>query len=170
MHRIFQNFIDHLAESSDVETLRSGMADTAAALDLNCFAYLLVPSKPNGKPQHITTYPPNWTAHYLQNHYERLDPVIAEALSNTEPFNWGLDAGSIRLSRSQQQLFDEAASFGLRCGFTVPIHDGRGPVAAVTFAADEPRSAAFQRCIYEHKRVLQLTFMHESALSLFLIA
>lgn len=160
MHRIFQTFIESLSESADLETLRSGMADTAAALDLNCFAYLSVPSEPNEKPQHITTYPPNWAAHYLQNQYERLDPVIAKALSSTEPFNWGLEAGSIGLSRSQQQLFDEAASFGLRCGFTVPIHDGRGPIAAVTFAADERRSAAFRRWVCEHGRVLQLMAMY----------
>jgi LuxR family transcriptional regulator, activator of conjugal transfer of Ti plasmids len=156
MHRIFQTFIDSLAESTDVGALRSGMTEAALALELNCFAYLSLPDQPNTKPQHITTYPPNWTAHYLRNHYERLDPVIAEALISPEPFDWGLEIRSGRLSRSQQQLFDEAAGFGIRCGFTIPIHDGRGPIAAVTFAADEPRSVAFRRRIEEQRRVLQL--------------
>lgn len=160
MHRIFQTFIDSLAESADVGTRRTGMTEAALALDLSCFAYLSVPGQPNMEPQHITTYPPNWTAHYLQNHYERLDPVIAEALSSPEPFDWALDVRPGRLSRSQQQLFDEAADFGIRCGFTIPIHDGRGPIAAVTFTADEARSAAFRRRVKEHRRVLQLMAMY----------
>jgi LuxR family transcriptional activator of conjugal transfer of Ti plasmids len=160
MHHIFQTFIDHLAESTDVRTLRTGMADAAAALDLSCFAYLSVPSQPHSEPQHITTYPPSWTAHYLRNHYERLDPVVAQALSSSEPFDWGLEVKPTRLSKSRQQLFDEAAGFGIRCGFTIPIHDGRGPIAAVTFAADEPHTPSFQRCVNEHKRVLQLMAMY----------
>lgn len=160
MHRIFQAFIDSLAESTDIGALRAGMAEAAAALDLDCFAYLCVPDPPGSELLHITTYPPNWTAHYLRNHYERLDPVIAEALGSPEPFAWGLEVRPARLLRSQQQLFDEAASFGIRCGFTVPIHDGRGPIAAVTFATDEPRSAAFRRRVEEHRRVLQLMAMY----------
>jgi hypothetical protein len=144
MHRIFQTFVDRLAESADAETLRACMADAAAAFDLNCFAYLSMPRQPNAKPLHITNYPPSWTAHYLKNHYERLDPVVTEALSSTEPFGWGLEVGQMRLSKSQQQLFDEAAGFAIRSGFTIPIHDGRGAIAAVTFAADELRTKAFR--------------------------
>ncbi len=160
MHRIFQTFIDRLSESTDVTELRAGMADAAAALDLNCFAYLSMPNQSNTEPRHITTYPPSWTAHYLRNHYERLDPVIAEVLGSPEPFDWGLEVRQRKLSKAQQQLFDEAASFGIRCGFTVPIHDGRGPIAAVTFAADEQHAAAFHRRIEEHGRVLQLMAMY----------
>jgi LuxR family transcriptional activator of conjugal transfer of Ti plasmids len=160
VHRIFQTFVDHLSESVDVASLRTSMADVAAALDLNCFAYLSVPHHSNAEPRHITTYPPSWTAHYLRNHYERLDPIITQALGSPEPFEWGMDMGPSRLSRSQQQLFDEAAEFGIRCGFSVPIHDGRGPIAAVTFAADQERTAAFRRCVEEHKRVLQLMAMY----------
>jgi len=160
MHRIFQAFIDRLCESADITELRAGMADAATALDLNCFAYLSVPSQLNAEPQLISTYPPSWTAHYLRNHYQRFDPVIAEALSGHEPFEWGLDVGTTQLLRSQQQLFDEAAGFGIRCGFTIPIHDGRGPCAAVTFASDEHHAGVFRRRIEEHKRVLQLMAMY----------
>jgi LuxR family transcriptional regulator, activator of conjugal transfer of Ti plasmids len=56
-------------------------------------------------------------------------------------------------------VLDEAAQFGIRRGFTVPIHDPRGPIAAVTFAADE-RRATFRRCIEQHRHVLQLMAMY----------
>lgn len=160
MHRIFQNFIDRLSSAANAEALRDAMAEAAAALDLSCFAYLTVEHRPGATPSLISTYPSTWTSHYLLNHYERLDPVVTQALSSPEPFDWGLDIGSMPLSRSQQQLFDEAAEFGIRCGFTVPIHDGRGPISVITFAADEPRTAAFHRRVEEHKHVLQLMAMY----------
>lgn len=159
MHRLFQNFIDRLNDSVDVTALRTTMPEAAASLDLNCFAYLSMPTQPAAKPQHVTTYPPNWTAHYLRNHYERLDPVIAEALSNPEPFEWGMEIRAT-LSKSQRRLLDEASSFDIRCGFTVPIHDGRGPIAAVTFSANEHRIAAFRTRVAENRRVLQLMAMY----------
>jgi LuxR family transcriptional activator of conjugal transfer of Ti plasmids len=131
------------------------MAEAAAALDLSCFAYLSVPNRAGEFPRIISNYPSAWTRHYLQHHFERFDPVIIRALDRPEPFEWGLGMGSDAPSDSQRELFEEAAKFGIRHGFTIPIHDGRGPVAAVTFAADE-RRPRFERSISERARVLQL--------------
>jgi DNA-binding CsgD family transcriptional regulator len=96
----------------------------------------------------------------LKNHYERFDPVIIQALENAEPFEWGLSSRTIIRSNPQRELFEEAAKFGISYGFTVPIHDGRGPIAAVTFAADEHRTAPSSRRIEEHRRALQLMAMY----------
>ncbi|HTW53975.1 MAG TPA: LuxR family transcriptional regulator [Stellaceae bacterium] len=159
MHRIFQAFIDGLAASDDVGGLRTVLAEASSALDLRCSAYLLLSPRKGGSPELISTYPVEWTDHYLRQSYERLDPVIIEALATCEPFEWGHEFSGKRLSKPQRGLLDEAAQFGIRCGFTVPIHDGRGPVAAVTFAADE-RRPTFQRCIEQHRHVLQLMAMY----------
>lgn len=159
MHQVFQAFIDGLAASSDAASLRTVLAEASAALDLSCFAYLSLPSRRSDSPQLISTYPEKWTDHYLQHRYERLDPVINEALATPQPFEWGHEFTPKRLLKSQQGLLEEAAQFGIRCGFTVPIHDPRGPIAAVTFAADE-RRATFQLCIEQHRHVLQLMAMY----------
>lgn len=158
MHRIFQAFIDRLSESVDVPALREVMADAAIAFDLR-FAYLAGPQTRGSDARLISNYPSAWTAHYLQRRCERLDPVIIQAQTNLEPFEWGLGVGRKVLSRPQQQLLDEAAEFGIRCGFTVPIHDRFAQIAAVTFAADL-RHPAFCRSIEMHGRVLQLMAMH----------
>jgi LuxR family transcriptional activator of conjugal transfer of Ti plasmids len=158
MHRIFQNFIDRLSTASNSDALRDAMSQAAAGLDLSCFAYLSMPDKTGGLAGLISDYPSAWTTHYLQSHYERFDPVIIQALSNPEPFEWGLGVGSLAPSKSQE-LFEEAARFGIRHGFTIPIHNNSGPVAAVTFAADE-RRPQFERTISEHARVLQLMAMY----------
>jgi LuxR family transcriptional activator of conjugal transfer of Ti plasmids len=158
MHRIFQTYVDRLLGAQDLATLRSAMAEAAAALDLSCFAYLSISKRSGVAPQLISTYPSTWTTHYLKNRYERFDPVIAQALGHPEPFEWGLGVGT-KQSKPQQKLFEEAAEFGIRYGFTVPIHDNRGSVAAVTFATDE-RRPQFERSINEHERVLQLMAMY----------
>lgn len=155
MHRIFQRFIDLLSAAEDPAGFSDAMAVTAEALDLSCFAYLRLPRRLSGKPRLITTYPEQWTSHYLRSRYERIDPVIARALQNPEPFQWGAGLPSAFTSPEQQRLLDEASQFGIRTGFTVPIHDGRGPIAALTFAANQ-REAPFELCINSHARVLQL--------------
>jgi LuxR family transcriptional activator of conjugal transfer of Ti plasmids len=159
MHRIFQNFIDHLTSAPDSLVLRDAMGEAANALDLSCFAYLSVPQRPAAIPQLISTYPVAWTTRYLQGNYQRFDPVIMQVLANPEPFEWGTDVGSSAPTKEQREMFDEAAKYGIRYGFTVPMHHGRAPIAAVTFAADE-RRPQFDRRIKEHGRVLQLMAMY----------
>jgi DNA-binding CsgD family transcriptional regulator len=159
MHRIFLGFIDDLVESSDELAFSNAMSRAAAGLELSCFAYLCLPHRRNDKARLISTYPRPWTDHYLSNHYERLDPVIRRALLVTEPFEWGHGIEAGKLADAQRQLFEEAATFGIRYGFTTPIHDGRGPVAAVTFASDE-RSPTFRQCVDKNRRVLQLMALY----------
>lgn len=134
------------------------MADTAGALDLCCFAYLSLARRPDVAPILVSNYPSKWTSYYLRMRYERLDPVIARALKEPDPFSWGIGVGSGGTA-STQKLFEEAAGFGIRRGFTIPVHDSNGAVAAVTFATDEKRSS-FERTIEAHRGVLQLMAMY----------
>jgi DNA-binding CsgD family transcriptional regulator len=159
MHRVFQQFIDLLSSAADAHAFSEAMSVTATALDLSCFAYLALPSQQRKAPLVISTYPPNWVAHYVRNHYERHDPVVIQALQNPEPFQWGLEFEPAQLSSAQFELLDEASQFGIRFGFTVPIHDGHGPVAALTFASDQ-RNIPFEDCIASNARVLQLMGMY----------
>jgi DNA-binding CsgD family transcriptional regulator len=158
MHRIYQQFIDSLSESHDISQLRECMRTTAAALELSCFAYFTIRS--DTAPRLISTYPSKWIDHYLKHKYEQLDPVITGAASDTEPFQWGIDLQPRSLSVAQQKLFEEAASFGISCGFTVPIHDRYGAIAAVTFAAEERHAPIFIRRIERHREILQLLAMY----------
>ncbi|MGY8632083.1 LuxR family transcriptional regulator [Bradyrhizobium sp. 14AA] len=157
MHKIFQRFIDAIENAEDTTGFFDAMAVTAAALDLTCFAYLAL-SRGSSEPRLISTYPTPWTSHYLKNSYERIDPVIVQALNSPEPFKWG---GNTTRSHSmaERQLLDEACEFGIRFGFTVPVHDGHGPIAALTFAGDQ-QNAPFERCVDVHGSVLQLLAMY----------
>ncbi|MBR0899056.1 LuxR family transcriptional regulator [Bradyrhizobium tropiciagri] len=159
MHASLQRFIDLLFCAETSADFTDLMAATAAAFDLSSFAYLALPNSPGNKPQLISTYPAAWTSHYLRSKYERIDPVIMEVVRSPEPFQWGLDLPSKYEKPSQRQFFDEAERFGIRFGFTVPIHDGHGPIAALTFATDQ-RKTALETCVKSHARVLQLMAMY----------
>lgn len=155
MHHEFQVFVERLKESHDSESFRGAMIEAAQFFDLPCFAYLRMPRDGRSLAAVISSYPMEWTDHYLKQHYERLDPVIQAAQLGIEPFEWGRDGTGHPLTVTQKTLLDEASTFGIRCGFTIPIHDGRGPIAAVTFASDA-RQQNFQETISANRRVLQL--------------
>src|SRR5882724_4408812 len=109
MHRVYQTFIDLLSSAEDAEGFSKAMANAAATMDLSCFAYLALPRRPSKEPLIISTYPAGWVTHYLHSHYERLDPVVTQALQSPEPFRWGLGLVARQLSSQQQELFYEAS-------------------------------------------------------------
>ncbi|AZO50328.1 MAG: LuxR family transcriptional regulator [Mesorhizobium sp.] len=142
MQTVFERFLERLSESVDEADLRGALADVASGLDLRTFAYLSLPPRSDGKPTLISNYPAPWTAHYLENGYESIDPVIVRARSGGCPFRWGSDLSGEEAAGAQ--VFEEAAQFGICCGMTTPIIDRRGNFAAITFAADKPDTAFFR--------------------------
>lgn len=164
MYDIFNRFAERLAASVDTADLHSTLADTASALDLPSFAYLFPSLQTEHPTELISTYPQHWKSHYLQSNYEQLDPVILRARGQVETFRWDVGSGSLHLSSIQRRFMNEASQFGVRCGFTVPIHDHRGHFAALTFASDE-RQPLFFRVIERYERALQLIaiFFHIQA-------
>ncbi|MFK4583734.1 helix-turn-helix transcriptional regulator [Bradyrhizobium ottawaense] len=158
MHRLFQSFVDRLSSAEAPEHFSEAMALIARTLELSCFAYLALPETHRAKPRLISTYPSGWTSHYLDRRYQRIDPVVLRALQSPEPFRWGSGIPFATNSVDQEILLNEAREFGISFGFTVPVHDGHGPIAAVTFASAQ-RNAAFDNCIRLHTHVLQLMAM-----------
>jgi len=155
MQRVFQRFVERLNDSCEPAAFRQAMAEASAAFDLRCFAYLRMPRDSRAPAALISSYPHQWTDHYLARHYERIDPVIKQAHSTSEPFEWGENVAGTRGSPLEGAVFAEARAFGINCGFTIPIQDNRGPVAAVTFASDV-RRPDFERVIGLNRRALQL--------------
>lgn len=153
-YRIFQRFIDRLSESTDPLSAKQSMADVTAALNLYCFAYLALPHEAGTSPNLISTYPSSWTALYLQRGYESIDPVVRRAIQQTEPFRWGGGLEPKGRPEPERELFAEAARYGIRWGFTFPIHDN-GAIAALTFATDARRTA-FERSLAKYVKNLRL--------------
>jgi LuxR family transcriptional regulator, activator of conjugal transfer of Ti plasmids len=138
--KALHRFAGQLVAAKGREDLRQVMARLAESFDLHSFAYLV---RTDTKTILISTYAAEWTAHYLRRHYESVDPVIVQAARRQEPFSWGCDLDGERFSAIQRRLFDEAAQFGIRYGFTIPLSGGQQHAAALTFAADDRDGSAF---------------------------
>lgn len=163
MHEVFQRFVDRLTTRPDTASLGEALIETLAVLDISSYAYLLIPtSRPAARL--ISNYPPAWTEHYLACRYETTDPVIVEAHNAPRSFTWGPGLHLDSRSESRIEFFEEAARFGIRCGFTIPIHDGQSHLAALTLAADA-RQSSFNRVIERSEVALELiaTLFHRAA-------
>ena len=164
MHDVFRRFVDRLMARPDIGSLGDTLAEALAELEIQSYAYLLIPAGSQAPTRVISNYPAAWTAHYLASHYETIDPVIVEACKALDSFAWGPDADLHLRPDSQVEFFEEAARFGIRCGFTIPIDDGRPDRAALTFAADACQPT-FIRAIERYDAALQLiaTLFHRAA-------
>lgn len=80
-----------------------------------------------------------------------IDPVLARGASSVLPFGWDeipRDKPAVR------RLFDDASSFGLQHGLTVPMHGANGEFGLMSFARRESlptgmrRTRLFQRSLW----------------------
>lgn len=155
LQQVVETFIGRVGVAVTPAAVRDAMSDAAAYFGLGSFAYLAPPTRRATRPQIIASYPPAWVAHYVKRRYHRLDPVIAMARLRPQPFIWDDCVGVRARSGRTADFFAEAAQFGIRCGFTFPLHSRTGGFAAVTFATDLA-PAEFHQILAHHGHVLEL--------------
>src|SRR6185437_14398396 len=134
MYHVLLDYIECLARAEDAKALQDALKIIVERYELLTFAYLLMPGTARASAKLISTYPPHWTNHYLQSGYERTDPIILRSSKDIRPFDWSADLAE-NADESTRRFFSEAADFGIRYGFTIPLHDEFG-FAAITFASD----------------------------------
>ena len=109
-----------------------------------------------------TNYPSKWNAHFIERRYFEVDPTLERARRTLMPFAWSDMKNRRSLSGLQRQLFDEADAFGLRQGFTVPIHAPGGGDGLVALSTDlAPRE--FTSEVGHSRHVLHLLALHYHA-------
>jgi DNA-binding CsgD family transcriptional regulator len=100
------------------------------------FVFGLIVPRPEGRSLQfvLTNYPHEWLRVYDHFGYIRLDPVAARILTSIRPFAWDeLPVTSSRMAT----FWNRAARFGLRHGYTVPIHGPRGQHAAFALSGTD---------------------------------
>lgn len=166
LHEAVDALAGDLAGIRDAEHRRQAFIKHAAQLGVSRFAYLNT-TQP-GVPFHLETdYAPDWVARYTAQNYVAVDPVSLEAQRSRIPFQW---RGALALpahDRPQARLvFDEAATFGMLDGFTVPIHSRAG-LSMMSLAIDDaalftPKGAGIRHAL--HLLALQYHLSCERAL------
>jgi LuxR family transcriptional activator of conjugal transfer of Ti plasmids len=161
MTMTFQSFIDRLAAAGDRDTLAEALVRFAGGLGLAKFAYVDFRRPDPHLPVYLTNYPTEWVYHYVSRHYDEIDPVLIRARQSVEPFVWhdGMPTADVDGSGKRRQLFGEAAEFGIHCGLAIPVRDGQGRVAMVSFVSDR-KPAAARRDIESHCPILHLASVY----------
>lgn len=148
----FQEFADAIQTAEGEVGFERVARRTTERLGFRWFAYLRLSED---IPALISSYPKSWTGRYLDLGYQQIDPVVQRARRANELFSWGGSAPKVARTLEQRRFFDEAMTFGVKSGITVPIRSGFGRMAAFTMATDEP-NASTERLLRECKDVFQL--------------
>jgi LuxR family transcriptional activator of conjugal transfer of Ti plasmids len=152
----FQEFIDAIQTANDEISFERVAMRVTQRLGFRWFAYLRLT---DNAPTLISSYPKSWTSRYFDLGYEQLDPVVRRARLEHDVFSWGGGASAPAGNREQRKFFEEATTFGIRSGVTVPIRGGFGRMAAFTLATDEP-ALLTEQLVAESRDVVQLVGLY----------
>lgn len=156
MDQSVQDFLDSLQNTHGIEALRDMMGRQLERMGFNRFAYLAIHIPGNPKaPFVITTYLDDWAIHYQDRDYMNADPVVSMAGQSMLPFEWLSLNDKRRATKQQRLVLNEAGEFGMKGGFTVPIHGPGGAMAALSASSDvNPKE--FSELWEEHKHNIHL--------------
>ncbi|CAN7219926.1 autoinducer binding domain-containing protein [Bradyrhizobium sp. LjRoot220] len=152
----FQEFIDAIQTAHDDDSFERVATRVTQRLGFRYFAYLRIVED---APKLISSYPKSWTSRYFDLHYEQLDPVVRRARVEHDLFSWGSGASAPTGNREQRKFFEEATTFGIESGITVPIRGGFGRVAAFTLATDDWAMRP-EQLVAKSKNVVQLVGLY----------
>ena len=113
-------FLERLEATDTIDDLPNLANILRDAYDVENVSYLA--ANLNGSPFVSSTYDTKWAAHYEEQNYVTIDPVVRGALEQFNPLDWKRLDWSSKRTRA---FYHEAVEFGVgRQGYTVPI---RGP-------------------------------------------
>jgi LuxR family transcriptional regulator, activator of conjugal transfer of Ti plasmids len=156
IEHVLQEFIDAIHTADDEGSFERVATRVTRRLGFRWFAYLRIT---DNAPALISSYPKSWTSRYFDLGYQHLDPVVQRTRLEHDLFNWGGDISVPVGSTEQRKFFDEAITFGIESGVTVPIRGGFGRIAAFTMATDEPAGQS-ERLLNESRDVIQLVGLY----------
>ncbi|WP_431017184.1 autoinducer binding domain-containing protein [Bradyrhizobium pachyrhizi] len=138
IERAFEEFADGIHAAEDGRGFERVARRVAERLGFRWFAYLC---QAGDVTTVISSYPRSWTRRYIERGYARLDPVVRRAAGSASVFSWDGALSLRATSSAQRRFFDEAATFGVKSGITVPVRAGFGRTVAFTLATDAPALA-----------------------------
>jgi LuxR family transcriptional regulator, activator of conjugal transfer of Ti plasmids len=156
VERSFQEFTDAIQTVDDETGFARIARRMTERLGFRWFAYLRLS---DGTRTLISSYPKSWTNRYFDLGYQQIDPVVQRARRENELFSWGGSTPNATGNREQRRFFDEAMTFGIKSGITVPIRSGFGRMAAFTMASDEPIGSV-ERQVDDCRDVYQLVGLY----------
>jgi DNA-binding CsgD family transcriptional regulator len=138
---------------SDLDTLtceqdfKHKLERTFRDYGFNLFCYLGIKGdlgrEPSGKRSDddaifLTNVPIGWTDRYLEQSYQDDDPIIRDCMAGRLPLSWTEKLRGRARSAREAAMMSDAIDFGIRRGFTVPIHGPGGELGIMSLYSDLP--------------------------------
>ncbi|OBQ95868.1 LuxR family transcriptional regulator [Mesorhizobium sp. AA23] len=97
-------------------------------------------SKPSRRGPIMLNFPDEWQKRYFEMGYDRIDPIIKTSRGQAGAFRWSDVYEHASTTEEERRFFDEAATFGIRSGISVPLHGPNGRFAFISFAQYHDRA------------------------------
>lgn len=155
------NILEALEQANSLEAMQGVSEALRDHLMVAHVAYHWVDSA--GDQYGCGTYSQDWQTRYIEENYQRIDPVVVGCFQRFHPVDWKrLDWSS----KAAQGFLDEALKYGIgNQGFSVPVRGPNGQFAlfSVNHTCDDDVWAAFTEK-YRRELVLIAHYLNEKAL------
>ncbi len=128
-----------LENCMDAAALSAALERYAAGLGVSYYSYLLIRrsggAEIGGGQTLLTNYPAEWTERYQRKLYTHYDPVALLTRRSRMPFFWDGGAFLRPWRKDQRRVLHEARSFGIICGYSIPIAGPSGDVGVFSLVS-----------------------------------
>lgn len=125
-----------LLDAQNDKQWAKALTELAAQLGFEYSLFGVVPNKaqPLESAFLVSNYPSEWRAAYDQQHLHGVDPTVSHCLGSALPIIW--QPSSFQGQR-QQEFYEQASSYGLRSGVTLPVHGRAGEFGMLSFVTGQ---------------------------------
>ena len=103
-----------------------------------------------------SNYSNAWRNKYDAEKLGHVDPTLTHCISKAIPLIW---SPSIFSGRKQKEMYEEASSYGIKSGVTLPIHGARGELGLVCFVSDTKPDKRFHMAA--HRNLPELSYFRD---------
>ena len=116
---------------------------------------------------YYSSYPREWSKHYIENKYASHDMVCRHAAQIIRPFLWTEVLRFLPKTSTSQLIVNEASELGIRAGASIPFH-GHGLAKAYLAVTNNEDDDDFKKLFLEYRHALHLLgiYAHERIVSL----
>ncbi len=150
--------IERLARCDNEETLLRRLAELAAELGFEFFAFGIRSPLPLTRPRVVVhnNYPAEWQQRYVEQGYLSVDPSIIKALRSSLPVIW-----SETLFAENIHLWEEARACRLKFGCAQSRVDGNGVQSLLTLARSDREIAREEVDSKAHRLQWLVSLLHQ---------
>jgi DNA-binding CsgD family transcriptional regulator len=131
--------IDGMQQATDAQELFRVFTQTVGEYGYDRVTMALLSDHPRFRQSAqfgvLSSYPEDWVEYYLEQAFDKIDPLIEEAKKVISPFTWKQILAREELTKRQRLMFHEAsADAHLHEGVGIPLHGPEGTVAGIGVA------------------------------------